>query len=58
MCCIAAAAGQGPTWLAQQDGVVLGAPAQDLNHPRHLTLTTYHLRGQQSINSRALTAEH
>lgn len=31
------------TWLSQQDGVVLCAPAKDLDHAGHLTLTTNHL---------------
>lgn len=38
-----------PTWLAQEDGVVLGAAAQDLNHTRHLPLTANHLPQPQHI---------
>jgi hypothetical protein len=32
------------TWLSQQDGVVLGAPAEDLDDTSHLTLTANDLQ--------------
>ena len=33
--------------LAQQDGVVLHAPRQDLRHPQHLLLPAYDLQEQE-----------
>jgi multimeric flavodoxin WrbA len=41
------------TWLSQQDGVVLGAPAEDLNYTSHLTLTADDL---QDCSNQAVAA--